>query len=239
MKLGLRGHKEDRLGRTLQLRDFLVPGVAVPAACDLEVDAGLPHDGHPLGNDRVGNCGIAGPAHFGRWEDKILGLPETIGEEQALAEYTALTGWDPNVPDSDIGVYAIDVMKWWRTRGLFGRLIEMFAQVDFRDPEEMARAIFLLGGVFVCLGLPNAAFGADTWDTWADDGGPGGGHLVWYSGTELVNSWGQKIRVAPAFLSRYCFDAYAVVSAHSLRGGRAWSGLNLQQMREALAVITQ
>jgi hypothetical protein len=238
MKLGLAGHREDPRGRTLKLRDFLRRDFAVPVACDLEVDAGLPHDSDPLGNLAVGCCAVAAPGHFARWEDKVRGQPEQVQERDVLGEYATLSGWTEDDPDSDTGLYALDVFKHWRTVGLFGRKIEAFAQVDFLDPVEMQAATFLLGGVFLCLSLPRAAMESDDWDLWDDDGGRAGGHMVYLYGCNC-NSWGIAKRTTPAFVHRYAFDAFAAVSSASVApGGRAFSGLDIGGLRDALAFVT-
>jgi len=236
-KLGLAGHKEDSRGRTLRLRDFLQPGIAYPAACDLSMH--MERDTDPLGNLDVGCCAVAGPGHFIRWADVRCGRGVRVRTADVLREYSALVGYVPGDDSTDVGCYALDVFKHWRKTGLFGTRIEAFAQVDFWDPREIAMATFSLGGVFLCFGLPRSVQGKDTWDVVANDGGAWGAHLVWADGTGLVNSWGQRIRVTDAFVDRYCFDAYAVVSADVVADdGRAFSGLDLAGLRAALAEVT-
>src|SRR3990172_8547186 len=88
MELGLKGDKQDPKGRTLKLGDFLVPeAFAVVVNADLALDT--PPDRDPLGNDAVGNCGIAGPGHFARWEDARCGLATAIDP----APFFLLGGW--------------------------------------------------------------------------------------------------------------------------------------------------
>ena len=240
-KLGLAGHREDKRGRTLKLKDFLRAGLVYPAACDLTTDVG--RDTDDLGNVDVGCCAIAGPGHFFRWEDRIHGLPETVGRAQVIDGYQHF-GYVPGDESTDNGCYALDVMKWLRKDGLAGRKIRAFAQVNYFDSDEIAKACFLLGGVFLCFSLPNrvkdgSVFDAEAWDVATEDGGRAGGHLVWCEGSNLVNSWGRRIRVEDAFISHYCFDAYAVVSETACaEGGRAYSGLDLAGLDDALRSVT-
>lgn len=240
-KLGLAGHKVDPKGRTLKLADFIRPSFAAPAACDLTTDTG--RDTDDLGNVQVGCCAIAGPGHFVRWEDRICGRPQSVNTASVIDEYQAF-GYVPGDETTDNGCYALDVMKRWRSVGLFGRRIQAFAQVDYFDAGELAKATFLLGGVFLCLSLPRRVamgdmFTSEVWDVAIDDGGIAGGHLVWLEGSNLVNSWGQRIRVSDAFVARYCFDAYAVVSGDAVTpNGRAFSGLDLAGLDDALRSVT-
>jgi hypothetical protein len=228
--LGLKGHKIDPKGRTLKLKDFLAPNLAIAGSVDLMF--GLEPDTDPLGNDTLGNCAIAGPGHFVRWEDQICGRPPRADADGAKREYLALS------PDDD-GLYAIDVMKHWRTVGLFGSQIEAFAQVDIFDAWQREAATFLLGGYFLCVNLPRSVQGQKTWDLAIDDGGSWGPHLVWVKGTNTCISWGEDIYFTNAFLARYGFDGYAVVSKASIRtGGLAYAGIDLEKMKSALALVT-
>lgn len=240
MKLGLIGHKEDARGRTLLLRDILLPDLAYPESFDLMF--GLTPDRDDLGNIVRGVCALAGPGHKCRWADQLNKRLTDVFAEQVLREYENF-GYVPGDDSTDRGCYALDVMNRWRKVGLFGgRKIEAFAQVDFLNRDEVRKAAFLLGGVFFCFALPKRVasgdiFEADTWDVAEDDGGNLGGHLVW--GAEVVNSWGLNVRVTDAFRSRYCFDAYATMSAEDLApGGRAFSGLDLAGLRRALSAVT-
>ena len=240
-KLGLIGPKADPRGRTLKLKDFLKPDLAYPAACDLTM--GLTPDTDDLGNKEVGCCAVAGPGHFVRWEDQFVQRPERVQADDVLREYSALTGYVPGDASTDTGTYAIDVMKRWRNVSLFGSQIEAYALVDTYNADEIAKATFLLGGVFLCFSLPRKVksgdiFSATVWDVADDDGGVAGGHLVWRYG-DPVNSWGLPILVMPAFIARYAYEAWAVVSAESVQPwGRAFSGLDIVGLRAALAAVT-
>lgn len=238
-KLGLAGHKEDARGRTLKLRDFLRPELAVPHNSD-NTD-GMVYDSDPLANDVLGVCGIAAPGHFERWEDQLCKRPTVVDGEAVTAEYRNF-GYIPGDPTSDNGVYALDVFKRWRRDGLFGRKIDAFAQVDYFDRDQTQAASFALGGTFLCLNLPKrvkagSIYEADVWEVADDDGGPLGGHMVLLQG-DSGNSWGKKIAIPHPFVLRYCFDAFAVVSRHGLREGRAFSGLDIDALTAALLYVT-
>jgi len=242
-KLGLAGHKLDPRGRTLKLRDFLRRDFAVPEGGD--VAFGMEPDSDPLGNDQFGVCGLACPAHFERWQDQRVRDPTTVNTDAVLLEAQNF-GFDPADPDSFEGVYALDVMKRWRSVGLFGlEPIEAFAQVDFYDRAQLKGGTYLLGGSALCLNLPRrvkagSIYVADTWDVADDDDGHLGGHMVLLQG-DTLNSWGShrgRILVTWQFIQRYTFDAYVWVSRRGLVDGRALSGLDLDGMREALAYVT-
>lgn len=235
-RLGLAGHKGDKWGRTLQLREFLRPSFAYPAACDLT--SGLVPDIDDLGNRDVGCCAIAGPGHFVRWEDQLCRRPVRVQAADVEREYSAISGYVPGDESTDVGCYALDVLKHWRKVGLFGTQIVAFAEVNVLDTEQIVKATFLFGDVFLCFRLPVSVQGKSTWEVEKNDGGEWGNHLVWSYGTNLCNSWGGSIWFSDAFRERRCFAAYAVVSADAiLPGGRALSGLDLVGLGEALSDV--
>lgn len=242
-KLGLAGHKEDRLGRTLKLTDFVRPGLAYPAACDL--DLGLTPDTDALGNNEVGCCAIAAPGHFTRWSDSYCKRPWSVSAAAVLEEYRNF-GYDPDRPEeTDNGAYGLDVMNQWRKRGLFGLPpIDAFVQVDYFSDDRVAEASFILGGVFLCFSLPRRTAAGDprrvdVWDVTQEDGGPLGGHMVLARGSDVVNSWGRRIVVTPAFRKRYAFDAFSVVWQRTLLDGQSFSGLDLQGLLASVREITE
>jgi hypothetical protein len=242
MRFGLR--TDDHLrkdARTLKLGDYIAPSFAAPASCNLTESTGL--DADALGNLELGCCGLAAPAHFVRWEDRLCGRPETVRTVHVVDEYQNF-GYVPGDDSTDNGRYALDVMKRWRKVGLFGRdPIAAFARVDFLNRKQLTDAIFLLGGVFLCLSLPKqtrygSIFDSRIWDVATDDGGRAGNHMVWLYGDE-ANSWGYAELVTEAFIERYAYDAYAVASADAVKpDGRAFSGLDLAGLQQAIAAIT-
>lgn len=243
MKLGLRGHKEDRLGRTLRLADFLTD-FSYPANCD--ITEGLAPDEDDLGNASVGLCALAGPAHKERWLDQLNKRPPRVAADVVIAQYSAMTGYVPGDESTDNGTYALDVFRAWKKDGLFGLPpIEAYAQVNYLDAEEVRKATFLSGGTFLCLSLPKRVAAGDprdvdVWDVPPDGdfGGELGGHLVWLYG-DCCNSWGRQIVVTPAFIAARAYDAFVAFGPDDLLpGGRAFSGLDLAGLRAAVKAVT-
>lgn len=244
MKLGDKGPKYDHLGRTVQLRDFLAPALAYPEACDLT--EGLAPDEDDLGNQSIGLCAIAAPAHKVRWLDQLNKRPPRVDTNAVVAQYSALTGYVPGDESTDNGTYALDVFKAWRSSGLFGLApITAFAQVNYLDREEVAKATFLAGGVFLALSLPKRCAAGDPrdvdiWDVPADGdfGGELGGHMVWLHGS-CCNSWGRQIVVTPELIAARAYDAFVAFGDDDLLpGGRAFSGLDAAGMMAAIKAVT-
>jgi hypothetical protein len=244
MKLGDKGPKYDHLGRTLKLGDFIAPTLAYPEACDLT--EGLASDEDDLGNTSIGLCALAAPAHKVRWLDQLRRVPPRVDTDKVVAQYSALTGYVPGDDSTDNGTYALDVFRTWRKSGLFGLPpVTAFAQVNYLDAEEVAKATFLAGGVFLCLSLPKRVRDGDprdvdVWDVplGGDFGGELGGHMVWLHGS-CCNSWGRQIVVTPELIAARTYDAFVAFGEDDLLpGGRAFSGLDLAGLRAAVAAVT-
>lgn len=232
-KLGKLPAKVD--GRTLRLGSYLVQSAAlppVPAARDWS--RGLPADTDPLGNDQVGDCVLASAGHFITLASQLSGLPSPVTAEATLAEYSALTGYDPARPETDRGAYMLDMLKRWRNVGLFGTRIEAFVAVESQN---IPAAVNLFGGVLFGFTLP-----ANIWtqDIWHDDGSdpkPAGGHAIFCHSTspglDVGNTWGLRKSWTPGWRDRWCDECYAVL----LPDRPAPSGLDLEALRRDLSLL--
>jgi hypothetical protein len=219
-KLGKRPPKRDR--RTLQLKSILRAPATVPDEYDFDVE----HKGVPtpvFGNDRVGDCVVAGRAHqtlrFELVEQKCV-LP--ISDADVVREYFLETG------GADTGLIVLDSLTRWRKAGWVAAgsryFIAAFAEVDRTVRREVQRAVFADLGVGLGLWLPwSAQREFEAGKPWSGTEGPGtrpgswGGHYVYVTGyTELgptCVTWGRKQQMSWAFFEKYCDEAYAVIDA--------------------------
>ena len=84
-----------------------------------------------LGNDTVGDCTCAAAGHA----DQIA---ETYGDkktpdvtpEAVLAAYSAITGYNPDDPNSDTGANMIDVLRYWQKTGIAGQKFSAYVAFD-------------------------------------------------------------------------------------------------------------
>ena len=220
-KLGTAPAKKDK--RTLQFATLLrAAAPALPTAYDFDTThAGIPTP--MFANDVHGDCVIAGRAHQTlRFEDIEQGSVLMITDKEVLKEYFKETG------GPDTGLVVLDSLNRWRHTGWkVGKhtyRIHAFAEVNFRNHDEVRQAIFADVGVGLGVQLPNAAKGqiqtGQPWDvTTGPDATPGswGGHYIYVPGYTpsgpVCVTWGRKQQMTWAWLDKYCDEAYAIFDA--------------------------
>ena len=224
-KLGKRPAKRD--SRNLQLKAVLKELPPIPADWDFDVAGGSSIPLPVFANDKWGDCVMAARAHqtlrFEDFEQKAV-IP--ISDNDVLKEYWKEQGANCRHRRPDNGLVVLDSLKCWRKKGwkAAGKSysIYAFAEVSYRNHDEVMAAIYLLSGACIGLQLPVSAesqFDAgQPWDiTTGPDAEPGslGGHcvyLVGYGGSGPVGvTWGKKQPMTWAFLDRYCDELYAIV----------------------------
>lgn len=212
--------------RTLQLRKLMRTPMPVPPPSS---NYSRDRQAWPMyGNDRYGDCALAslsGHRIIVQERNAQQREPEPSTQD-VLDAYTAVTGFDPAKPETDNGTYMLDALNWQRRIGS-GRerdhtthTIYAYAEVD-RAAMQLRLALWLFGGLYLGLWLPRSAMAqtGSCWDiTEGPDSRPGswGGHAVWVIGydrnTLTCVTWGARQRLTWAFLTRYCDEAYAVLS---------------------------
>jgi hypothetical protein len=198
-----------------------------------------------LGNDNVGDCAVAGPDHEVMLWNKLAKHPVEFTTANTLSDYSAITGYDPNDPNTDQGAYVRDVYNYRRTTGLIDKVgkrhkIEAFVQIDAKDWEMMITCVWTFGCVGMGFEVPDSI--------WDQIGGiwtvvPGsqniGGHYVPVVGTQepqkecSVVTWGKKQRMSREFYEAYNDEAWVPLTKESLLPAANvrhidWTTLSLQ-----------
>ncbi len=239
--------------RQLHLRQFLPGGPPVPPA-RTEI-GGTVVDWPMLGNDLYGDCTFAAEGHRIIGQEKAARQHEVqVDDQDVLAGYASLTGFDPQDSSTDHGAYLLDVLNFMRTTGI-GReadntrhTIAAYVKVNHASPFEMKAANWMFGGLIVGVAMPRTAQGQHDWDVDPNggaDAGPGswGGHAVFSQGYGprglRVVSWGEKRIATWEFVARYVDECYAAVSEDWLRpSGQSPHGLDVDALNAALQNLT-
>ncbi len=168
------------------------------------------------GNDRYGDCGFAGVHHqiqTLRSNDKQP--PLKISEQDVVKAYLKFTG------NKDVGVVLLDVLKAWKTKGIFSGKIAAFASVNMQDLNEVRTAIYLFGSIYAGVELPAAWQGANRWSMPSNLRGsnaPGswGGHCVTLPDYDATGfkavTWGGLMPLDAAALRTYFSEGYVMIS---------------------------
>jgi hypothetical protein len=229
-RTGKRAKETDE--RTLQLGHYLAPSLpAPPPACDY---AAKILAWRMLGNDRVGDCALAGQAHADMlWAKWAEGRELRISEAMVIGAYAKLTGYVPGDPSTDRGTTLLAALRFWRKCGIDGQRLRAFVEVDPRDMDNVKRTIDWFGCAYVGVELPDAvlphALPLPSWTctpdgTQARQPNRANGHCVIYaaynaSGPVAV-TWGTTVQVSWAFHAAYCDELYAMLAPSWLQA--AW-----------------
>jgi hypothetical protein len=231
--------------RTLQLNKYFGAKLPKPPQA---IDWGKAIHGWPMyANNIYADCTCAAAAHMIISWTTACKARQTSTETEVLDFYKHFTK-----PGPDNSCVVLEVLKYWRSSGLAGHKIMVFAQLKLRDMDEIKQVIALFGGCYVGLELPNFAADARHPATvpWVvPAAGPLGkaasnpkfGHCVAAVGYDDDNlhvvSWGEAKLMSWQFYSDYADECYALLSSDFLAKNETPSGLDLAQLKHDLASV--
>lgn len=252
-----------RLGRTrpaphaprLLFRDYLKASLAPPPASVDYTARGKPFLSEILGNDRLGDCTAAGAFHIGGALLGSAGMPIPFTEADAIAFYSATTGYNPADPLSDQGGDEATVLNYWRASGLTpgAHRIAGWMAVDGTNADEVRQALFLFENNYFGVELPdgwvNPMPSGDgfVWDV-VGDPDPGNGHCFVGLGYDVagvtIDSWGMLGKITWSAIAKYAAgggggELYTVISQDALATAalKAPNGLDWAQLTADFAAM--
>jgi hypothetical protein len=178
-------------------------------------------------NDTIGDCTCAAAGHMIECWTTNVGDPFTPADADVVAMYSAVSGYVPGNPATDVGATCEDALNYWMNTGLAGHKIAGFMSFDPKVRTDHEDSVDLFGGVYLGVQMPLSAQAQTgpglVWDVppggATGDGEPGswGGHavpIVAYDSTGVtVVTWGALQKATWAFVSTYADEAYAVLAA--------------------------
>lgn len=253
-RLGKKAPKIDT--RTFALSKYLklkVPKVVLPPVpTETSWITNVPGQWPMYLNDQLGDCVVAAMGHMiQQWSFYSTGNKISVTDQQVLATYEILGGYQPGNPSTDNGVVMLDALNWWRQTGFAGHKILAYMSVDWNNLTEVFQAIQLFGNVFLGVALPVTTQGKDDW-TITGQGpngndpnaavGSWGGHCIPIMAaspqTLSVVSWGQRLKMSHNFLSDYAEEAYVVLSPDWFsKLGESPGNFDLNALTEDLAQL--
>lgn len=207
-----------------------------------------------LGNDEYGDCVWAGAAHEHMLENLVAQHPVTFTTAGVLSDYSAVTGFSPDDPNSDQGTNVRDALNYRRKTGIVDSAghrhkIGAFLALDVDrikngDFKEMDEAAYLFGAVGLGISVPESAmtqFDEGHMWTYVPGSPDEGGHYVPLTAKrkhlEIV-TWARVVPCSQAFLEHVVDEAWAIVSPDFLdAAGDSPEGFNLAQLNADLAEI--
>jgi hypothetical protein len=203
---------------------------------DVQVPAGT----YPMdGNDKYGDCTIAGVAHLIEAWNSVYGKALTVpGEKQVIDEFLKLNGGQ-----ADVGLSEAQVLSLWHKSGLFGDKIAAYAPVSDRDTLGIHQAIAEYGGCYLGIQCPESAqeqFQNDQPWTYVP-GSPVEGHCIVGLGynEKYVEcaTWGGIAKVTYPFLAHYLEEVWVIISQQLVEAKQNNLGVDLKALQEDLEKV--
>lgn len=208
--------KNDSRKARLYFRMFSKAGAIAPPNVDYSQ---FPSPGM-LGNDMYGDCVEAGNGHIVMQQTFTgQGTEYMVTTSQVLDEYSRITGFNPNDPNTDQGTMIQDGLNDLRKTGFGSHKISAFAQLDTANMNDVKLAVAEFGAVSIGFSFPASAmdqFNAGKPWTVVSGSPIDGGHCVIVMGYDpnwiYVITWGAVQKMSYGFWNKYVDEAWAVIS---------------------------
>jgi hypothetical protein len=173
-----------------------------------------------FGNDQYGDCVFASTEHAVMIQSALSGHYVMGDTNTALKAYAAVTGFNPNDPNTDQGAVEVDALNWERRHSMSGAKVYAFARVDPKDHALLRACAYYFGGVWFGINLPITAQNqvGKVWDvvdtnlTGDSEPGSWGGHAVFgpkYDPDGItVMTWTTKQPMTNRFMDAYVDEAW-------------------------------
>lgn len=168
----------------LKIADYLDKGTLPPSptSCDWSPPAiSVVEDIE--GNGEYGDCVLAEEAHFIALVTGNAGTLYSYTAAQTLAAYSAITGFNPNVPSSDQGTDPIAALNYFMANAYAdGSKLSGYLLVDATNQQEVEFALSAFGNLKMWLSLPDPyvnpfpSANGFVWDVGTPD--PSNGHCI-------------------------------------------------------------
>ena len=235
--------------RTLQFSDYIDSSTlgTLPLQHDWTIKVRKPW--RRMGNWTLSDCTCAAAGHMIECWTANTTHEDVITTKEVVTAFSALTGYDPATGKNDVGVNYLDALKYWRNTGIGDHKIKLFTLVDHSSHDLVRAAVYLFGGAYLGLDLPNTIIHKDIWEREPGDltgdraVGSFGGHavnIVAYDENYITCvSWGKIKKLTWEFFDTYCYCLYAIVTDEFFKDGQSALGLNLPLMEKNLLKITK
>lgn len=198
-------------------------------------------------NEKIENCTCAAAGHFVMTWTSNTGRMIRPKNEVILETYRALTGYNPKTGKNDTGACLIDVLKYWRKYYIDGHKIFAYALVDHKSPKQIKQTVYLFGGCYAGLRLPESAKKQHVWKVppkgATGKGAPGswGGHCVLVIGYDnnglKMITWGKEKTMTWDFFETYCEETYAVFSEDFIKNNKTPVGIDVNALKKDVEAL--
>lgn len=202
-----------------------------------------------LGNDKYGDCVLAGAGHETMLWNIEASKAISITEANALSDYSAITGFNPNDPNTDQGTDMQVAASYRRKTGVVDAIgnrhqVRAYLSINLGKTSEFKQAIYLFGVVGLGIQFPASAmaqFNAGKSWTVVKGSKIEGGHYVPLMGYDsryvYLVTWGKVIKASWGFVNKYADEAVVYLSEEFLTNGKSLEGFDLQTLTTDLGAL--
>jgi hypothetical protein len=243
MPLKLGKHPPVLDARTLRFGTYATPALPEPPA---SINYGAKVSTWPMYyNDQYGDCTCAAAGHMIQNWTANAGAEVTPPPPTVLSFYEHFVG---TPPPPDEGCDMLSVLKYWRTTGLDAHKVQAFVSIDLKNQVQAQDAVYMFGGLYIGVALPNFAVQADmmtvpwvvppTGPVGDAAPNPNNGHCipaVAYDANNLyVVTWGEVKSMSWQFYEAYADEAFAVISQDFIAQNHTPAGFDLAALEADL-----
>ena len=143
LKLGKAVARHDP--RTLLLASYLTPALPAPPA-SLDISTKVSSWGM-MANDQLGDCTCAAAGHLiMEWTANAGKQTVTPTDQQIIAAYSAITGYNPVTGANDNGANEVDVLNYWRQTGIAGDQIGGYVALEPANHTHVMDSVYMFEG---------------------------------------------------------------------------------------------
>lgn len=202
-----------------------------------------------LGNDQYGDCVWAGAGHETMLWNKEANKEVTVTEQDALADYSTVTGFNPSDPATDKGTDMQVAAAYRRKTGISAQdgkhKVLAYLALEVSNEIQLRQAIYLFSAVGIGIQFPASAMtqfkGGKPW-TVVKGSKIEGGHYVPAVGYDskyiYVVTWGQIQKMSWGFFKLYNDESLAYLSTEDLTNNESLEGFNLSQLQTDLNALS-
>lgn len=185
------------------------------------------------GNDKIGDCAFAAHAALVSAWTKAAQGNVILSDDEVIANYAAVTGYDPKTGQGDNGTVLLQMLEHWRKYGLerpgqTRDYLTGYGAISPKDTKTLKRSICYLGGVLAGVLVPQGFMElglGETWDITKLSGSaldPVGGHAIALGGFNpsgaFFCTWGQRTFITWRTLAAIGDEAYGLFSRQNWLG---------------------
>lgn len=241
MKLGKGPARKDN--RTLAMAKYTSSLAPAPPECNFT--SSLKNLGAML-NDTLGDCTCAAVGHCIQFWTTDRKCAVIIPDSDILSLYEKVGGYVPGNPSTDQGAVELDVLNYWKANPVDGHVLSAYVAINPLSNQELMDAVYYFGCAYIGVLLPISCQTQEIWDVVSgSDGDPGswGGHaipIVAYDKDYVYCiTWGQIKKMTRAFYTKYCDEAYALLSPDWTDQGNSIDGFDIATLLIDLGEISK